>query len=151
MHREIWKVTTSITCPSFWGPHIPSPLIKKEIPSRTGVWFHPWECVGRLGLGLNKMNSSALSPLPFGSSHALTFLWRNGVILEYFGKKELPHFPAEGKLWPGWSSVVTDFWGDTRPLLKIRPHVPRSAHETSVWWTNLTWVLIDGACKPILF
>lgn len=100
-HRQIWKVTTFIACPAFWGPHIPSPLIKTEIPSRVWIWFHPWECVGRLALGLNKMKSSALSPLPFGSPHALTFFFlRNGVILEwvfgvkmeYFGKKQLPHF-----------------------------------------------------------
>lgn len=43
------------------------------------------------------------------------------------------------------------FCRNPRSLPKTWPHAPRSAWGSSLWWTNLIWVLFDGACKTIPF
>lgn len=101
-------VTTSIIHPAFWGPQIPSPFIKKEIPSRVWIWFHPWECVGRLGLGLIRMNRSALSPLPFGSLMLWHFFGEMGAFWSILEKRSFFRFH-------GWKEALARviFSGDS--------------------------------------
>lgn len=121
-------------------------LTKKNLAlTRVLIWFHLLEWVGRLGLILIKMNSSALSPLLLALSHWYLFeemrsLWG---ILERgsWHVSPLKGSYSWGHLQRWW--IFAETQGHNQKFGHV---LPRSACERLR--ANLTWGLSD-ACKTI--